>query len=96
MRFTRNDDGSYTINGKKYELITGTRAQVWHGTAYETTGHLRKNHLVMNKYGRIVSKDKYNSSKKELRLVKHGYGSRKGQFGYVKLNSSRKKTRKTK
>jgi hypothetical protein len=96
--FNRNNDGTYTIKGKKYEIITGTRAQVWHGTAYETTGQLTKDDLVMNKHGRIVSKDKFNTSRKEMRLVKHGYGARKGKFGYVKLHSSRKssKTRKLK
>ena len=94
--FKRNNDGTYTIKGKKYEIITGTRAQVWHGTAYETTGQLTKDDLVMNKHGRIVSKDKFNTSRKEMRLVKYGYGAKKGHFGYVKLNSSRKssKTRK--
>jgi len=91
--FNRNSDGTYTIKGKKYITITGSRAQVWHGTAYETTGQLTKNDLVMNKHGRIVSKDKYNTSRKEMRLVEHGYGAKKGKFGYVKLNSSRK-TRK--
>lgn len=96
--FKRNLDGTYTIGGKKFENITGTRAQVWHGTAYETTGQLKKDDLVMNKHGRIVSKDKFNTSRKEMRLVKYGYGSTKGRFGYVKLNISRKskKTRKHK
>ena len=94
MRFKRNDNGTYTIHGKVYTSITGTRARVWHGEAYETTGHLKKNDLVMNKHGRIVSKDKYNTSKKEQRLLKHGYGSRKGVFGYVKTNS-KGKTRKS-
>jgi hypothetical protein len=52
----------------------------------------------MNKHGRIVSKDKFNTSRKEMRLVKYGYGAKRGQFGYVKLNISRKskKTRKHK
>ena len=95
MRFKRNDDGTYTIHGKNYDAITGTRARVWHGQAYETTGHLKKSDLVMNKHGRIVSKDKYNTSKNELRLLKHGYGSKKGTFGYVRTKSL-SKTRKNK
>jgi hypothetical protein len=94
MRFKRNNDGTYTIQGKSYKAITGTRARVWHGEAYETSGHLKKNELVMNKHGRIVSKDKYNSSKKEQRLLKHGYGSKKGVFGFVRTKSM-SKTRKS-
>jgi len=93
MRFKRNDNGTYTIHGKVYDEITGTRARVWHGTAYETSGHLKKGDLVMNKHGRIVSKDKHASSKKEQRLVKHGYGSKKGTFGFVRTKSAGK-TRK--
>ena len=95
MRFKKNDNGTYTIHGKVYEEITGTRARVWHGTAYETSGHLKKTDLHMNKHGRIVSKSKHNVSKKEQRLVKHGYGSKKGTFGYVRTKSL-SKTRKNK
>ena len=54
----------------------------------------------MNKRGRIVSKSKYYTSKKEMRLQKHGYFARKGKFGYVKRRTKRKtknnKKRKTK
>ena len=35
-------DGKYHIKGKKYELLRGSRAQVWHGTAYCTEGGLTK------------------------------------------------------
>jgi hypothetical protein len=34
----------------------GSRAQVWHGTADHTSGGLRREDLVQNKYGRIVSR----------------------------------------
>ena len=44
----------------------------------------------MNKRGRIVSAKKFQTAKKEMRLVKHGYGAKKGKFGYVKLNKTRK------
>ena len=49
--YTRSEDGLYHIHGKKYELIRGSRAQVFHGTAYKTDGTpgLTKEKLLMNK-----------------------------------------------
>ena len=73
----------------------GTRAQVWHGTAKKTSGGLMKSNLMQNKAGRIVSRAKHNTAKREMRLVKHGYGTKKGKFGFVRLNGS-KKSRKSK
>lgn len=44
-------------NGKEYKLREGSRAQVWHETAYKTTGGLIKSDLVRDeKSGRIMSK----------------------------------------
>jgi hypothetical protein len=42
---------------------------------------------MMNKHGRVVSKAKHLTAKKEMRLLKHGYGTKKGKFGYVKVGS---------
>ena len=72
------------------EHTFGTRAQVWHGTAKKTSGGLMKSALMMNKHGRIVSRKKHNTAKRENRLLKHGYGTKKGKFGAVKLSKSRK------
>jgi len=83
-RFNKKN-GQYVIHGKRYPEITGSRAKVWHGTAYETPGGLPKSKLMMNKKGHIVSRKKYLTAKKEMRLVKHGYGTRKGHFGHVKI-----------
>ena len=69
----------------------GTRAQVWHGTSKKTSGGLSKSDLMMNKAGRIVSKAKHNSAKKEMRLLKHGYGTQKGKFGFVKVGSRKQR-----
>ena len=93
---TRYDkkNGKYTISGKSYPQLMGTRAQVWHDTAYKTSGGLTKNNLTKNKSGRIVSKKKHNTAKKERRLIKHGYGTKKGKFGFVKL-SGHSKTKRT-
>jgi hypothetical protein len=79
----RANDGYYYIKGQKFKELFGSREQVWNGTAYKTAGELVRSQLMMNKWGRIVSKDKFLSSKKENRLLKYGYGSRKGKFGYV-------------
>jgi hypothetical protein len=71
----------------RYEKNIGSRAQVWHGTCKKTSGGLTKSDLMMNKHGHIVSRAKHNTAKKEKRLLKHGYGTKKGKFGYVKVGS---------
>jgi hypothetical protein len=81
---------------KKFAKTIGTRAEVFHGTA-QKTGYgvhaLFKKDLVKNKYGRIVSKKKHKTAKKEKRLEKHGYFAKKGQFGYVKRSRKTMKNR---
>ena len=96
-KHTKGADGLYSINGKKYQLNEGSRAQVWHGTAYKTSGGLTKDKLMMNKNGRIVSKEKHTTAKKEKRLEAHGFFAKKGSFGVVKKDSkkrSRSRSRK--
>ena len=83
--------GGYTIKGGFYKELFGSREQVMNGTAYKTSGGLKKSELLMNGRGRIVSKKKYETAKKEKRLEKYGFFAKKGKFGYVK-----KKTRKNK
>ena len=73
----------------------GTRRMVHSGTAEHTSGGLTKKDLVKNKWGRIVSRSKHESAKKEQRLKKYGYTAKKGKFGAVKMKKSRK-NRKTK
>ena len=67
------------------EKAVGSRAEVWHGHAKHTSGGLTKSNLFKNKHGRIVSKKKYHSAKRDNRLVKSGYGTKKGKFGFVKI-----------
>ena len=76
-----------------FQQTTGTRAQVWHGTAKKTSGGLTKSALMMNKHGRIVSRKMHNTAKKEKRLVKAGFLTKKGQFGFIKKGSKSKKMR---
>jgi hypothetical protein len=60
---------------------TGSKAQVWHGTAKKTSGGLTKSHLMRNKHGRIVSKRKHSLGKKSIKnLKKLGYVAKKGEF----------------
>jgi len=87
----RGNDGMYLIHGKKYKELFGSREQVYNETAYKTLGKLTKSQLYYNtKSHRILSLSKHNSAKKELRLHKYGYFSKKGKFGYVKKNKTRK------
>jgi hypothetical protein len=82
----RGADGKYTIGGKKYPKLFGSRKEVFSfGTAYKTAGNLTKNDLIFNnKTRRIVSKKKHISEKKNKRLEKAGYFAQKGKFGYVR------------
>ncbi len=101
-RVVKQADGKYHVNGKKFDVLVGSRAQVFHGTAYKTSGGLTKGDLIQNKHGRIVSASKHKTAKKEKRLEKHGYTARKGKFGAVKMRvrsatpgkSSKRKTAK--
>ena len=72
-------------------MSVGSRAQVMHGTAKHTSGGLTRKDLKMNKWGRIVSKAKSMKAKKENRLAKMGFKTKKGTFGVVKTG---KKTRR--
>jgi hypothetical protein len=95
-RPSRAADGKYHLEGKSFKILIGSRQQVWNGTAYKTEGGLHRSHLMMNKWGRIVSKKKHATAKKEMRLKKYGYTAKKGKFGYVKItpkNSSRKSSK---
>jgi len=86
----KGDDNMYHVKGKKHEMLIGSRAQVMHGTAHKTAGNLVKEDLIMNKHGRIVSKAKSKTAKKEKRLENAGYFTKKGKFGYVKKEGTRK------
>ncbi len=79
----------------------GSRAQVMNGNALKTPGGLRRKDLKYNKQGRIVSKKKSLRAKRDNRLVKSGYVTKKGEFGskYVgerKPAASKKKSSKKK
>jgi len=81
------------MHNSNYEMTVGSRAQVFHGTARKTSGGLTKKDLIQNKSGRIVSKRKHFTAKKDRRLIKHGYGTKKGHFGAVKIGKGSRKMR---
>ena len=62
--YEKNKDGVYNINGKVYESLSGSRESVYDGKSYKTTGGLTKSDLLMNKYGKIVSRKKSIEEKK--------------------------------
>ena len=94
----RKADGMYHIDGKKFKKLVGSRAEVFHGTAYKTCygkDCLKKKDLIKSRNDRIVSRKKHFTAKKEMRLRKHGYFTRKGKFGFVfKRPKGAKKTRR--
>jgi hypothetical protein len=88
------ESGMYHIKNKSYKELFGSREKVMNGTAYKTEGELTKKDLMMNKWGRIVSRKKHNTAKKEKRLEKHGYFAEKGRFGYVKKTAKNRSSSK--
>ena len=93
-RYKKDSKGMYLINGQKFKKLEGSRAEVWHGTAYKTSGEKIKKDFIKNKHGEIVSKIKHLSAKKEKRLLKAGYGTVKGRFGAVRHSHTGKKSRR--
>jgi hypothetical protein len=93
-RPVRGNDGKYHLKSGVFDELFGSRTQVMNGTAYKTSGELKKKDLLMNKWGRIVSSKKHKTAKKEKRLEKHGFFAKKGKFGYVKKTA--RKSRKGK
>ena len=80
-------------------LAVGSRAQVWHGTA-KATGYgrkaLRKGDLKKNKHGRIVSRRLSARAKRENRLGRAGYRTRRGVFGSYLVAENGRRTRRRK
>lgn len=91
-RLKKGSDGKYHCGDVVAKKGIGTRAQVWHETACKTSGGLTKKDLHMNKNGRIVSRKKHMTAKREKRLEKHGYYAKKGKFGYVKKGEKTKRS----
>lgn len=66
-------------------MTTGSKSQVFHGTAKHTSGGLTKKDLMKTRKGRIVSKKKHAAGLKALKqLKKAGYVAKKGTFKLFK------------
>ena len=68
-RCNRQTDGLFYIGGKAYEILLGTRQEVWDGIAYKTAGQLIKSDLTIGSNGNVVSKKKFVSATKENRIM---------------------------
>ena len=75
-------------------MLNGSRAQVWHETAYKTKSGLTKQDLKKNKHGRIVSKKMSENAKKNNHLVNAGWITKKGQFGSFQKDTDSPSTKK--
>lgn len=73
-----------------FKKTIGSRAEVFHGTAKKTSGGLMKKDLKKNKAGKIVSKKMSDRAKKEKRLEKAGYKTKKGVFKLFKRKKGKK------
>ena len=94
-RHHRSSDGLYHIHGRRYKHLRGSRVQVWIQNGYETEGGLKKHQLLRNRHGRIVSRKKHRTAKREKgsRFRKAGYDlQRRGHgFGPRKLTGGRRR-----
>jgi hypothetical protein len=64
---------------------SGSKAQVWHGTARHTPGGLTRKDLMKTKKGRIVSRKKHAIGLRRIRsLRKLGFKAKKGTFKLFK------------
>ena len=99
---SKSSDKNYVFS--RFKKDKGSRAEVYHGTAFRTTGGLEKKDLTKNKQGRIVSLKKSRGSKNpDLNpLLKNGLQQPKGstEFGpkntVPESNSKSKKSKKSK
>jgi hypothetical protein len=96
-KHTKGSDRKYHINGMVFEILIGSRAQVHHGTAYKTSGGLKKKDIKKNKHGKLVSRAKSAKGAQMLkRLTNKGYFTKKGKFGFVRRDVTRKRSKRSK
>lgn len=96
IRRTKGHDGMYQIGSRKYKKLVGSRAEVWHHTAYKTSGGLKHADLKQNDEGRIVSKVKSRLGKSQKHLGSHLQSKGSGVFGPKTAKKGGKKAMKKK
>jgi hypothetical protein len=73
---------------------TGSKAEVFHGTAKHTSGGLHKKDLMKHK-GRIISRKKHAAGKKAIKHLRSlGYIAKKGTFKLFRKSMARKTAKK--
>lgn len=81
----------------------GSKAMVWHQTARQTPGGLKKKDLMKTKSGRIISRKRHAAGKKAIKHLRAlGYIAKKGTFKLMRKSmvdgrrkkASRRQTRK--
>jgi hypothetical protein len=81
MAITRKHRSTRKQAGGAFSKATGTKAEVFHGTAKHTSGGLFKKDLMKTRAGRIVSKKKHAAGLKAIKkLRKLGFVAKKGTF----------------
>jgi len=86
----RQPNGHYLCEGKTYGMLIGSPRQVWNGTAYKTgygRRSMTKKMLIQKKDGRIVSKARSMTAKKNRNLGKYIDMARKnrGKKGFTPM-----------
>ena len=88
MANTRRNRKNNNMSGGM--ATTGSKSQVFHGTAKHTSGGLHKKDPMKTKNGRIVSRKKHAAGKKAIKnLRKLGYIAKKGTFKLFSKKSKR-------
>ena len=76
-RIDKSKDGKYHVDDIAYDKLFGTRQEVWDGGAYKTSGELVKDDMMINTYGKLVSKKKSVSETTMKRFELCGVNQRK-------------------
>ena len=73
----------------------GSKAQVYHGTARQTPGGLKKGDLLFKK-GRIISRRKSAAGKKAIKhLFALGFKPKKGQFTLMRKSMAKRSSKRS-
>jgi len=76
-------------------LNVGSKAQVFHGTAMKTSGGLKKEDLMQNKNGRIVSKKAHAAGLVAVKRLRNaGFVAQKGVFKLFTPKTRKNNTKK--
>jgi hypothetical protein len=74
----------------------GSKAEVFHSSARQTSGGLKKKDLMKHK-GRIISRKKHAAGKKALKfLTRQGYIAKKGKFVLMRKSMAHPKKSRSK